>query len=96
MSKAEEIKQKAVMILNDIAFGFSTVDGHPRLVAVNLKNIKQTATFLPREKERKKDFQLVNSALSEANTYKTMIIVEKNKAYLLEELNKWENTQRKK
>lgn len=90
MTKREKIEEKAFMIMQEIAFTFQLVNGYTQLVAINLKNVEQMAAFRLRDK----DLLFTNSNMSKENTYKTMLIVERNEARLIEGMKSWESTQR--
>lgn len=93
MTKKEKIEKAAYMILQDIAFLYAnSTDNKPILVAVNLKNIAQKVTF----QLRGNDLLFCESNMSKENTYKTMLIVERNKIRLSEGMRKWGSTQGKK
>jgi hypothetical protein len=89
MTKTETIKNNAIMILSDIAFVFQPTT----LIAYNMKNIQQTAVF--RIDTKGKRFLMTQSSMSNENTYKSMLIVERNKDFLYEEWLDWVNTQTK-
>lgn len=88
-TKREIAEEKAYMVLSDIAFDYINIDGKWSLVAINLKNMEQEAFFMIREN----DFMYVKGNMSKQNTYKTMLIVEKNKSILMEGASKCQNTQ---
>lgn len=92
MTKKEKVENDAYMVLNELAFGFRKTDNGLRIVAINLKNLDQRASFRVREK----DLLLCESNMSKENTYKTMLIVERNKARLIEGMNTWANMQKTK
>lgn len=92
MTKREKVENNAFMILQDLAFGFACEDSNNRVVVINLKNINQVATFRLRDK----DLLFCESNMSSENTYKAMLIVERNKARLIEGMKKWVNIQNKK
>jgi hypothetical protein len=79
MSRAEIIRNNAVMILSDLAFVLKT----DKLIACNLKKTVQTATFIIDIDGKR--FLLTESTMSKANTYKAMLIVERNKEFLYDE-----------
>lgn len=78
-TRREIIEEEAYMVLSDIAFGFEEINGKVFLAAMNLKNLQQKAFFAI----RKEDFMYMKGNMSKQNTYKTMLIVEKNKAMLM-------------
>ena len=92
MTKIQQIENDAYMILCDIAFLFGTNNGKKCIYAFNLKNIKQKALF----QVRGSDLLLYQSNMSKENTYKSMIIVERNKQKMIEDLEKCQNIQNKK
>lgn len=92
MTKREAIENKAYMILSDLAFCFINEGQNNKLIAINLKNINQIANF----RIRGKDLLLCESNMSKENTYKAMLIVERNKERLIDGMIKWVNTQNKK
>ncbi|MCM1237588.1 MAG: hypothetical protein NC489_46590 [Ruminococcus flavefaciens] len=85
MTKKETIENNAYMILNELAFLFISDSTGNKVAVVNLKNINQSANF----RVRGKDLLLCESSMSKENTYKAMLIVERNKQRLVGELNRW-------
>ena len=92
MTKRERIESDAYMILQELAFGFTGGNTDTRVVVINLKNTEQVASFRVRDK----DLLFCESNMSKENTYKAMLIVERNKARLIEGMKKWVSTQDKK
>jgi ABC-type lipoprotein release transport system permease subunit len=88
MTRREKIEDEAYMILQEIAFLFSINEDKCEVVAVNLKNPNQKAVFYQRDK----DLLFIESNMSKENTYRTMLIAERNKEELIEGMNKWEST----
>lgn len=82
MTKREEIENKAYMILGNIAFCIINENQSNKLIAVNLKNTKQVVKFRLRDE----DLLLQESSMSNENTYKAMLIAERNKVRLIKEL----------
>lgn len=91
MTKKERLENEAYMILQDVAYTFKTVNHGVCIVAVNLKNINQTAKFRIRNNT---DLLFSESNMSKENTYKAQLIAERNKMRLIEGAMKWVNTQR--
>ena len=91
-TKLERIENDAYMILQGLAFGFAQNGTVNEVVAINLKNLDQVVHF----RQRNTDLLLGESSMSKENTYKAMIIAERNKERLVEGLNTWANTQGKK
>ncbi len=90
MNKTEHIKESAYMIVSDMAFLFSINEGMPIVTVINLKNTKTMAHF----RAVNNQLLLSSSNLSEANKYKVMLLVERNKEFLLGGLMQWANTQK--
>lgn len=91
MTKKEKLENEAYMILQDIAYTFRIVNQGICVVAINLKNISQIATFRIRNNT---DLLFSESNMSKENTYKAQLIAERNKVRLIEGAMKWVNTQR--
>ena len=92
MNKLDSIKDKAYMVLCNLAFLFYKRDNVKIVSVYNLKNLRQKAEFNIIENR----MLLRDSSMSEANTYKAMAILERNKDFLLEGYKKWESTQNNK
>lgn len=89
MTKREKIENDAYMIIQDLAFVFIKTDTTPMIIAINLKNPNQKASF----RVRGTALLFCESNLSRANTYKAQLIVERNKERLIDGLNEWLNMQ---
>lgn len=92
MTKREKVENNAYMILQELAFGFIKHNTDTRVVAINLKNTDQIASFRVRDN----DLLFCESNMSKENTYKAMLIVERNKVRLIEGMEKWVSIQNKK
>ena len=90
MKREDEIKKQAYMMLCELAFLFSKQDGVRKIHVFNMKNIRQTAEFNIVSNR----IILSNSTMSETNTYKAMLIAERNKEFLFKGFKKWESTQK--
>lgn len=88
MKGAEKIKDRAYMVLLDLAFCFDINEYNKIIKIYNLKNIKQVTLLLVRNDG---SFLLRNSNMSEANKYKGLDIAERNKEELMEGLRQWES-----
>ena len=78
MTQLEQLENEAILIIDNIAFKKIKINNNIMLLATNIKNIKQTILF----KYVNNNFVLVNGDMSEANTYKTLYSIEKNKSIL--------------
>lgn len=87
MTKLDKIKDSAYMIFNDMSFNYVKQDNNLVLVAINLKNTNQTSQFCIRGDR----FIFVDGNMSKENTYKAMLIVEKNNHRFVEGMHKWGN-----
>lgn len=92
MTKREVVENKAYMILQELAFVFAQGDSINEVIAINLKNLNQVAHF----RQRNTDLLLSESNMSKENTYKAMLIAERNKERLIEGMNKWASIHNKK
>lgn len=88
MKSVEKIKDRAYMVLSDLAFCFDINEYNKIIKIYNLKNIKQVTLLLVRNDG---SFLLRNSNMSEANKYKGLAIAERNKEELMEGLRQWES-----
>lgn len=78
MTQLEQLENEAILIIDNIAFKKIKINNNIMLLATNIKNIKQTILF----KYVNNNFVMVNGDMSEANTYKTLYSIEKNKSIL--------------
>lgn len=93
MSKVSDIKDKAYMVLDDLAFSFSTTPAGCYCVVVrNLKNLEQIAVFQLRQD---KSFFMTSYTFSEQGKYKPIALVERNKDFLYRGLCDWVSTQKR-
>lgn len=88
MSKLDVILDNSYMVLSQLAFVFRKGN---YIDVYNVKDIKQITTFRIRDAE---SILLCESNMSEANKYKSMAIIERNKKFLIGGYSQWVNTQR--
>lgn len=91
MTKIDKVKNSAYMVLNDFAFCFDRNDDGSKFITVyNLKNVGQCSLFII----GKDLIRLKSSNMSEANKYKSLFIIERNKEGLRRGYAEWESTQK--
>lgn len=89
--KIEEVKNNSYMMIYSLAFQFFMKDGIYYIKVTNLKNLKQISIF---RVIGYKSILFCSSNMSEANKYKSIAIVERNKRELIEGCKEWVNTQK--
>ena len=92
MSKLSSIKDSAYMVLDDLAFGFGTVQSGYCVIVTNLKNTDQRAVFQLRADN---SFVMTSYTFSEQGKYKPIALVERNKDFLVRGLYSWASTQKR-
>lgn len=83
MKKVERIMDDAYMVLSNLAFLFKPGNV---IEVFNTKNITQKAVYRIRDSE---SVLLCDCNMSEANKYKSMAIMERNKKFLIEGYSEW-------
>lgn len=90
MNKLDSLKDRAYMVLCNLAFLFCKRNNVRKVSVYNIKNPNQKAEFNIIENR----MLLSDSSMSDANTYKAMAILERNKDFILEGYKKWESIQK--
>lgn len=91
MTKVDKIKNSAYMVLANMAIVFEKTSTLNKLNVINLKNTEQITSFRIVDAST---ILLISSNMSEANKYKSMLIVERNKSSLIGGYASWVNTQK--
>lgn len=87
--KIETLKSRAYMILSNLAFVF---DDLGTIKVYSVKNARQIATYRIIDKNT---IRFINSNTSEVNRWKSMALIERNKAELIKGYTTWENIQKR-
>lgn len=91
MTRLDVIKKAAYMVISDLSYCFEKQNNIRYIRVYNNKNLNQTTLFLVRPDG---SCLIQGSNMSEANKYKCMALLERNKAELVRGYIMWENTQK--
>ena len=91
MARVDLIKNSAFMVLGGLAFVFDKTNSTPTILVYNLKNISQYTKFVIMDDGR---ILFTDSNMSEANKWKSIALVERNKSTLIEGYKEWVSIQR--
>ena len=92
MKKVDIIKDESYMVLSGLAFRFLVKNNQYFIEVINLKNLSQSSIFIIRDMS---SILFCRSNMSEANKYKSIAIVERNKKDLVEGCKLWVSTQKR-
>lgn len=91
MTKLDKVKNSAYMVISDLSYCFEKHNNIRYIRVYNNKDLKQTTLFLVRPDG---SCLMQGSNMSEANKYKCLALLERNKAELLRGYIAWESTQK--